>query len=85
MSVRSQVSSLDFPRQQILISRCDRWQFQQRLQDLEIPVDCQEDGSVWVDVSHPVTILQIRSVLQQLTASRQELVDWLNQCWQTKD
>ncbi len=84
MSSFSQVSSFDSSRQQIAVCRCDRWQLQQRLQDLEIPVYCEEDGSVWADVSHPVTIVQIRSVMQQLVAPRQELVGWLNRCWQAK-
>jgi len=63
------------------ISRCDRWLACQRLQDLNIPCQCQSDGCLQVEIIHPIDILQLRSVVQQITASRPELIDWLERCW----
>lgn len=75
--------SLDALAQQLIaIPRCDRWQAYQRLQELDIACQCAEDGSLWVEIQGPLTILQLRSVVQHLTCSRQELIGWLNQCWQ---
>ncbi|MBF2050046.1 MAG: hypothetical protein IGS54_22210 [Elainella sp. C42_A2020_010] len=65
------------------ISRSDRWQVHQRLEELEIASTCLRDGSLKVEIRSPLTIIQLRSVLQQFTASRQQLVDWLEQCWQS--
>lgn len=62
------------------ISRCDRWLACQRLQDLSIPCQCQLDGCLQVEITHPIAILQLRSVVQQITASRSELIEWLERC-----
>ncbi|NJO39619.1 MAG: hypothetical protein HC865_02730 [Cyanobacteria bacterium RU_5_0] len=67
----------------ISIARCDRWCAYYRLQELEIPCLCPEDGSLRVEVNSPIAILQLRSVIQQLTASRQQLINWLEYCWQS--
>lgn len=64
------------------IPRHDRWQAYQRLQELDVPCQCLVDGRLQVDVSHPTAIVQLKSVVQQLTAPRAELVNWLKQCWQ---
>lgn len=72
-------SSLTVPV--LTISRCDRWLACQRLQDLSIPCHCTEDGYLRVEVDHPTAIVQLKSVIQQLTAPRTALVDWLEQCW----
>lgn len=68
--------------QVLTISRCDRWQAYQRLQELDIPCQCLPDGRLGVEINHPIALWQIRSVVQQLTASRTELIAWLEQCWQ---
>lgn len=65
------------------VSRCDRWQAHQRLQSLSIPCHCSADGHLTVEVNTPVAVLQLRSVVQQLTAPRTELIDWLERCWET--
>lgn len=65
----------------LTISRCDRWQAHQRLQELEIRCWCTEDGSLSVEIPTLLTAMQVRSVIQQLTASRQELIAWLDRCW----
>lgn len=76
-------SSLPFTIPVLTISRCDRWQACQRLQELGIPCDCRADGHLHVEINHPIVLLQVRSVIQHITASRAELIDWLNRCWQT--
>jgi hypothetical protein len=63
------------------VSRCDRWCISHRLQELMIPCWCLEDGSLKVEVHNGITAILVRSVVQQFLASRTELVDWLEQCW----
>jgi hypothetical protein len=67
------------------ISRCDRWQAYQRLQEFNIPCHCSEDGQLRVEIANTTAAFLVRSVIQRLTASRLELVDWLEQCWQIED
>jgi hypothetical protein len=76
-SIRAQSSQL----QRIATARCDRRQIAQRLQDLDLACTCLDDGSLQVDISHPIAALQLWSVMQQFTASRSALVDRLTQCW----
>ena len=64
--------------------QADRWIVYRRLQELMIPCWCPEDGSLWVEVNHGLAAILLRSTVQQLFASRQELVDWLERCWETK-
>ncbi|WP_390883514.1 Asr1405/Asl0597 family protein [Kovacikia minuta] len=45
------------------------------------PCNCSAEGLLEVEVNTPLAALQVRSVIQQLTASRSELIDWLEDCW----
>jgi hypothetical protein len=65
----------------VSVSRIDRWQIHHRLQELMIPCWCLEDGSLRVEVQHGINALLLRSVVQQFVASRQEMVNWLERCW----
>lgn len=58
-----------------------RWLVFQRLQDLNIPCQCQMYGDLHVQVNDGVTALQVWQVLRQFSASKQDLVDWLERCW----
>jgi hypothetical protein len=78
MQQHNQVST----SQLITISRSDRWQVHQRLRELEISSTCLRDGGLEVEIYSPLTVFQLRSVLLQFTAPRQQLADWLEQCWQ---
>lgn len=69
--------------QVVKISRSDRWQVYQRLQELEIPCCCSDDGLLRVEVENVLMALQVRSVVQQITGSRPELTRWLETCWHT--
>ncbi|MCL6435603.1 MAG: hypothetical protein K6T90_15605 [Leptolyngbyaceae cyanobacterium HOT.MB2.61] len=62
----------------------DRWCIYHRLQELMIPCACSKDGSLRVEVNHGIAAILLRSTVQQFTASRQELVDWLERCWYTE-
>lgn len=59
----------------------ERWQVYQRLQELDIPCWCAIDEPLRVVINTAITAVQLQSVLKQLTASRQELVHWLERCW----
>jgi hypothetical protein len=67
--------------QLISVNRSDRWQVHQRLAELEIASSCLKDGSFAVELHSPLALIQLRSVLLQFTAPRQQLVDWLERCW----
>lgn len=62
------------------VSRLDRWQVSHRLQELNIPSWCPEDGSLQVEVKNAIAALLVRSVVRQMD-SRPELIDWLERCW----
>lgn len=66
----------------VSVPRVDRWRIYHRLQELTIPCWCLEDGSLQVDVQHGIGALLLRSVVQQFLASRQEIVNWLERCWE---
>jgi hypothetical protein len=78
---------MNFPSQTSLsvpistIHRSDRWQVRHRLQELDIPCDCSANGLLSVKIYHPIAILQLRSVIQQTTAARADLIVWLERCW----
>ncbi|NJR62495.1 MAG: hypothetical protein HC769_29045 [Cyanobacteria bacterium CRU_2_1] len=65
----------------VSVPRIDRWQIYHRLQELMIPCWCPEDGSLRVEVQNGIGALLLRSVVQQFVASRQEMVNWLERCW----
>jgi hypothetical protein len=63
------------------VSRSDRWSIAYRLEELDIPHRCLADGSLQVEVKSAIAALLVRSVVQEI-ASRSELIDWLERCWQ---
>ncbi|MCM0591722.1 MAG: Asr1405/Asl0597 family protein [Gloeotrichia echinulata IR180] len=74
----------DFLGYQVLqIPVSDRWLIYRRLQELKIKCSCPSDGSLRVQVNSSVEAILIRSTLMQFLASRQELLDWLERCWDT--
>jgi len=68
--------------QVVEIPLCDRWLVYYRLQELKIQCSCPADGSLRVQVNNCLTAILLRSTVLQFTASRQELINWLEQCWQ---
>jgi len=67
--------------QTVGVSRCDRWAAHRRLQELGIPCDCPKDGTLRVEVNNAIALALVRSTVRQFTISRQEAVDWLENCW----
>lgn len=82
---RMEQSSLNpLARQVVVISRSDRWQAYQRLKSLEVPCWCEKQGCLQVEVNSPLAAIQLWSVMQQFSGSRQQLITWLHRCWQQK-
>lgn len=65
----------------VQVNWSDRWQVYQRLQELEIPCWCASNQPLRVQIENFVAVAQFRSVLMQLSAPRQELIQWLERCW----
>ncbi len=66
------------------ISWVDRWQVYHRLQELDIPCDCESNQPLEVEISNPIAAIQLWSVIQQFTASRPHLIRNLENCWQSQ-
>ncbi len=62
----------------------DRWQVYQRLQELEIKCWCEPNQPLRVEIDNPLAVVQLWSVMQQLTASRQELICYLEHSWKSR-
>ncbi|MDJ0715284.1 MAG: hypothetical protein QNJ54_13845 [Prochloraceae cyanobacterium] len=68
----------------VKVNWADRWQVYQRLQELEIPCQCVTGEPLCVELDNTKEAIQLWSVVKQLTASRRELVVWLDDCWDMK-
>ena len=62
-----------------------RWEVFRRLQELGIECQCATNEPLLVHLHSPTTVIQIWSVLRQCGASRRNLIDWLDNCWSTKN
>ncbi|MBD2312788.1 hypothetical protein H6G20_14040 [Desertifilum sp. FACHB-1129] len=60
----------------------ERWLIYNRLQQLGIPCECAVHQPLNVEIHTPTAALLVRSVVQQFTAPRQDLIEWLEACWQ---
>ncbi len=67
----------------VRIPKRDRWRVCYRLRELQIPCHCAADGTLHVVVEHAMTLLLVRSTINQFTASRSDLLDWLERCWRS--
>lgn len=76
-------SSHNLSDDQILqIPLSDRWQIYHRLQELMISCSCPPDGSLRVQINSSLALILVYSTIKQFLASRQELIDYLERCWQ---
>ncbi|MBD2419100.1 hypothetical protein H6G54_15615 [Anabaena cylindrica FACHB-243] len=66
------------------VNWADRWQVYQRLRELEIPSRCETNQPLQVQITSPQVVVQLWSVVRQFTASRQELICTLEQCWHSR-
>jgi hypothetical protein len=72
------------PGQVIAVPKGDRWRIHHRLQELRITSLCNADGSLQVEINHATELLLVYSIHRQFTATRGELVNWLERCWQAQ-
>ena len=78
-------SSSDTDRKHVIdINWADRWQVYQRLQELDIICVCQTNQPLTVEINNPAAAIQLWSVIQQFTASRQNLIGNLENCWRCR-
>jgi hypothetical protein len=59
----------------------DRWTVYHRLQELGISCQCSLNEPLKVQLNHPLTVIQLWSVVKHTTAPRSVLLQWLHQCW----
>jgi hypothetical protein len=64
------------------VPQSDRWRVHYRLQELLIACQCTADGCLRVEINTGLAAVQVWSVTRQFMATRQELLDWLEDCWQ---
>lgn len=64
------------------MDRIERWRAFKRLQELSIPCRCTCDQPLQVKVSTATAAIQVWSVIQQFTLSREASVERLKRCWQ---
>ena len=65
----------------VSIKNTERWSIYHRLQELEIPCQCSTNRPLEVELDYPTAIAQLCCVVRRSTASRSELIDWLDRCW----
>ena len=70
--------------QVVEVNYSDRWLAYRRLQELDIPCHCSANQSLTVALHSPIAAIQLWSINKQLTATRNDLIDWLHCCWQKK-
>ncbi len=73
-----------FVSQVATIHRSDRWSVYRRLQELNIPCWCPEDGTLWVEIDSWIHAILLRSTIQQFINTRSESIAWLERCWSTE-
>ena len=66
------------------IKSTERWSIYHRLKELEILCRCSTNQPLQVELDNPGAIAQLCFVVKGSTASRSELVDWLDDCWKIK-
>lgn len=78
-------SSPDIGQKLVLeVSWADRWQVYQRLSELEIPCCCETNQPLQVEITHPNAAIQLWSVTRRFMASRQDLINTLENCWRIR-
>ncbi len=66
------------------INWADRWQVYQRLQELGVSCVCEINQPLMVEVNNPTAAIQIWSVIKQFTASRQDLIENIENSWRIR-
>lgn len=66
----------------LLIECSDRWQVYFRLQELGLDCQCQSYKPLLVKINSAHDAVQVWSVVNQVSKSKQDLMSWIKQCWQ---
>lgn len=66
------------------IDWADRWQVYQRLQELDIICICETNQPLMVEINNPTAAIQLWSVIQQFSASRQDLIENIENSWRIR-
>ncbi|MEY2913777.1 MAG: hypothetical protein RLZZ184_3086 [Cyanobacteriota bacterium] len=66
------------------IDWADRWQVYQRLQELDIICICETNQPLIVEINNPTAAIQLWSVIQQFSASRQDLIENIENSWRIR-
>ena len=70
--------------QNVTVKWSERWQVYHRLKALEVECYCRMNEPLQAAPNSPQQAIQLWSIVKQVTNTRQELVDWLHQCWRIK-
>lgn len=66
------------------LDHISRWNVYNRLQELSIPCECRCGSPLQVEVVTATDAIQLWSVIQRFTCSKQITVDHLERCWQRR-
>ena len=66
------------------VDQISRWNVYNRLQELAIPCECRCGAPLQVQITTATDAIQLWSVVQQLTSSKQVTIDHLKRCWQQR-
>lgn len=69
-------------KQVIEVNWADRWFVYHRLQELGIPCHCSSYQPLQMELNNTISAIQLWSINKQLKGNRQDLISWLNHCWQ---
>ena len=86
---REKSSECNFPTNQpfereIEVKWAYRWEVYRRLKSLGIDCKCSTNEPLMVNLDSPMTSIQIWSVVKQSNIEREQLIDWLDNCWNLK-
>jgi hypothetical protein len=66
------------------LDQISRWNVYNRLKELAIPCECHCGTPLQVKVATATDAIQLWSVIQHFTCSKQTTVDHLERCWQQR-
>lgn len=69
---------------EVRLDQISRWNVYHRLQELAIPCHCRAGTPLQVQANTATDAIQIWSVIQRVTSTKQITVDHLEHCWQQR-
>ncbi|MEM9540911.1 MAG: Asr1405/Asl0597 family protein [Cyanobacteria bacterium P01_E01_bin.42] len=86
-STHTKIEALEFEGlnvEVLAIEKTDRWSIYRRLQELDIPCNCNIEKPLEAQIATPTAALQLWSIARYYRSSREQLLDFLDDCWQTR-